>query len=231
MLVLCAKISINPWREKPTYCLGIGYTRRMNPQQIDQLVRERGPFAFDRMFDMLEKVRERLDRACAALENAGVPYAVVGGNAVAAWVATRDEGAIRSTQDVDILLRQEDADRATEALAAAGFVREKVFDVTMFLDGPDGKPSQAVHVIWASQKVKAEYVSPAPAIDQSQMLQGKRIVDLVELVRMKLLSNRRKDQVHVMDMIGVGLIDTSWPAQYEPPLNERLQSLLDDPDG
>lgn len=113
----------------------------MTPEQITDLVREQGPYVFDRMFGAMEKVRERLERACRALNEANVPYAVIGGNAVAAWVATRDEGAIRNTQDVDILLRPEDADRATEALAKYGFLREKVFDVTMFLVGPDGKPS------------------------------------------------------------------------------------------
>lgn len=203
----------------------------MTPEQITDLVREQGPYVFDRMFGAMEKVRERLERACRALSEANVPYAVIGGNAVAAWVATRDEGAIRNTQDVDILLRREDADRATEALAKHGFLREKVFDVTMFLDGPDGKPSQAVHVIWAGEKVKAEYVAPAPDPDQSHSIDGKRIVDLRELVRMKLLSNRRKDQVQLLDMIGVGLIDATWPAGYEPPLDERLQTLIDDPDG
>jgi hypothetical protein len=39
----------------------------------------------------VEKVRERLRRAAAALEAAGVPYAVAGGNAVAAWVSRVDE--------------------------------------------------------------------------------------------------------------------------------------------
>jgi hypothetical protein len=34
-----------------------------------------------------EKVRERLRRAAGALEAAAIPYAVIGGNAVAAWVA------------------------------------------------------------------------------------------------------------------------------------------------
>ena len=89
----------------------------MTPEQITDLVREQGPYVFDRMFGAMEKVRERLERACRALNEANVPYAVIGGNAVAAWVATRDEGAIRNTQDVDILLRPVDADRATEALA------------------------------------------------------------------------------------------------------------------
>ena len=39
----------------------------------------------------------------AALNQAGIPYAVVGGNAVASWVATVDAGAVRNTRDVDLL--------------------------------------------------------------------------------------------------------------------------------
>jgi hypothetical protein len=48
---------------------------------------------------------------------------------------------------------------------------------------------------------------------------------------MKLTSFRRKDQVHLFDMIGVGLIDTTWPARFPPPLAVRLQELLDNPEG
>lgn len=147
-------------------------------------------------------------------------------------MSTRDEGAIRNTQDVNILLHREDTDQATVALEAAGFKLETVMDVTMFLDGPDGKPSQAVHIIWADQKVKEAYVSSAPTPDPSREISGKRVIDLVELVRMKLTSNRDKDRVHIRDLIGVGLIDVDWPSMFaQPLLAERLQALLDDPDG
>jgi len=47
---------------------------------------------------------------------------------------------------------------------------------------------------------------------------------------MKLMSNRRKDQVHIQDMIAVGLIDRSWLTKLPPDLAERLQQLLDAPD-
>lgn len=60
----------------------------------------------DRMVSAVEKVRERLLRATDALDRAGVPYAVVGGNAVAAWIARADDGGIRNTPDVDVLLRR-----------------------------------------------------------------------------------------------------------------------------
>ena len=66
-----------------------------------------GPISWERMIRAVEKVRARLDRAVAALEGAGIPYAVAGGNAVAAWVSRVDEAAVRNTQDVDILLRRD----------------------------------------------------------------------------------------------------------------------------
>ena len=57
------------------------------------------------------------------------------------------------------------------------------------------------------------------------------MLDLEALVRTKLVADRRKDQTHLLDMIGVGLIDGSWPARFPPPRGPRLQTLLDDPDG
>lgn len=47
-----------------------------------------------------EKVKERLRRATRALDDAGVRYAVAGGNAVAEWVGRVDEEAVRDTRDI-----------------------------------------------------------------------------------------------------------------------------------
>lgn len=73
------------------------------------------------MIRAVEKVRERTLRAARALEAAEIPYAIAGGNAVAAWVARVDETAVRNTRDVDILVRREDFSRIKEALTQAGF--------------------------------------------------------------------------------------------------------------
>ena len=102
---------------------------------------------------------------------------------------------------------------------------------TMFLDGEDGKPSEAVHVVWAGQKVKDSYPVAAPEVGQSREIEQKKIVELESLLAMKLVSFRDKDRVHIRDMIGVGLIDETWTTKFDPPLSERLQELLDDPDG
>jgi hypothetical protein len=56
-------------------------------------------------------------------------------------------------------------------------------------------------------------------------------VDLGSLVKMKLTSYRRKDQVHILDMIDVGLVDESWLPRLPAPLAERLKELLESPEG
>ena len=184
----------------------------------------------DRMERAVAKVRERLLRATAVLNQVGVPYAVVGGHAVASWVATVDEGAVRNTRDIDLLIRREDLPALTAALEQAGFVREEVLDVTMFLDGPDAKPSESIHLLFAGEKVRADHPLPSPDLAAIDDPAGFRVVTLEALVHMKLLSNRDKDRTHVRDMIGVGLVDQSWIAKLPPLLAQRLQGILDTPD-
>jgi hypothetical protein len=184
----------------------------------------------DRMERAVAKVRERLLRATTALNQAGVPYAVVGGNAVASWVATVDEGAVRNTRDVDILVRRSDLPRIKAALEGAGFVHGEVLDVTMFRDGPEGKPSEAIHLLFAGEKTRPEHGLPAPEIATIEDPAQFRVITLESLVLMKLMSNRRKDQVHLEDMIGVGLIDRSWLTRFPPELADRLKEILDTPE-
>jgi hypothetical protein len=182
------------------------------------------------MVTAVEKVRERLRRAAGALEAASIPYAVAGGNAVAAWVSEVDEAAVRNTQDVDLLLRRDDLERAKQALAAVGFVYRHSSSLDMFLDGPDAKARDAVHIVFANEKVRADYTQAAPDVDEAKPTATFRVLDLAALLRMKLTSNRRKDQVHVLDLISVGLVDQSWLAQLPPELGARLQELFDHPD-
>ena len=183
----------------------------------------------DRMVLAVERVRERLARATAALESAKVPYAVVGGNAVAAWVARIDIDAIRNTSDVDLLLQRSDLPVAQRALEAAGFIYNETLDVHMFLDGPQAGPRKAVHILFAGEKVQEDYLAPTPDISESEAGEHFRLLSLEALVRMKLTSYRLKDQVHLQDLLGVGLIDASWLARFTPELAERLQRILDNP--
>jgi hypothetical protein len=184
----------------------------------------------DRMEQAVAKVRERLLRSTAALNQAGVPYAVVGGHAVASWVATIDEGAVRNTRDVDLLVRREDLPAVTAALQAAGFVPEQSFGVTMFLDGPDAKPSESIHLLFAGEKVKEHDPLETPDIVTADDPAEYRVLILDALIELELLQNRNVNAMQVRDMIDVGLIDQSWVAKLPPDLAKRLQAILDTPE-
>lgn len=190
-----------------------------------------GPFSFDRVVSAVEKVRERLYRAAAALEAGKVPYAIAGGNAVALWVSRVDEAAVRNTQDVDVLLRRADLEAAKRALGAAGFVHAEVLGVDVFLDGPDAKIRDSVHVIFSGELVKPHELAPNPDVNDSEPGGKFQVLSLEALVQIKLTAFRDKDRVHLRDMIEVGLIDSTWPGRFMPELGKRLQMLLNDPKG
>ena len=188
------------------------------------------PFSLERMASSVDKVQERLLRATAALEVAGLAYAVVGGHAVAAWVTRVDEAAVRYTQDVDILLRRTDLPAATKALESAGFVFRHIAGMDVFLDGPDAKVRDAVHLVFAGEKVRLEELLPNPDVTEAVKADRFRIVTLAALVQIKLTAFRVKDRMHLLDMLDVGLIDPSWTGQFPPELAARLQTLIDTPD-
>jgi hypothetical protein len=190
-----------------------------------------GDALWQRMERAVEKVRERLERAACALEGAGIEYAVLGGNAVRAWVAQADEAAVRTTRDVDLLIRRDDLPRAIAAMERAGFVYRHSAGTDMFLDGPDAKPRDAVHIIFAGEKVRDEYVLPAPDVTESEMAERHRVLSLEALVRMKLTSFRDKDRMHLRDLLDVGLVDASWCNRFPPQLQERLRELIATPEG
>jgi len=187
--------------------------------------------AWERMVTAVEKVRDRMRRTVVALEGAGIPYAIIGGNAVAAWVAEVDAAAVRNTQDVDILLRRADLERAKVAMAEAGFIYRHAASIDMFLDGPGTKARDAVHVIFANEKVRETDLIPAPDVEEAEATTTAKVLSLHAMVRMKLNSFRRKDQVHIQDFIDVGLVDVTWPSRLPPELAERLQQILDTPEG
>ena len=190
-----------------------------------------GDALWKRIESAVEKVKDRLRRVTRALNAAGLPYAVIGGTAVQYWVAQIDESVVRNTRDVDIILNESDLDAAILALEAEGFIYRRTAGVSLFLDGPDAKARDAVHVVFAGKKVREEYPEPVPSIDEYELMDQSRTLPFEKLISMKLTSFRRKDQVHLLDMVAVGLLDESWLERLSPNLRLRLEELLNDPDG
>jgi hypothetical protein len=183
-------------------------------------------FSWERMIAAVDAVRERACRIAAALDEAGIKHAVIGGNAIAAWVARVDVEAVRNTKDVDILIRREDFERVVRAAQSVGFVHQSVAGVDLFLDGPEGSVRSAVHIVFALEKVRADYSFPAPDVTESEAGPEFTVATLDALVRMKLTSFRLRDKVHLLDLLDVGLIDKTWCDRFPPELGARLQELL-----
>jgi hypothetical protein len=204
----------------------------------DRMMPTPGPSVVTFGFDVLDRVeqavamvKERLKRTVGALDAAGIPHAVAGGNAVAAWVSRIDPAAVRTTVDVDILVARADLERAKAALEAVGFVHSFTFGIHIFVDGPNGKAREAVHIVFAGELVKPNDPVAAPDLSATDAHDGYRIVDLDRLITMKLTAFRLKDRVHLLDMIDVGLIDASTASRLPPVLRPRLEQLLADPNG
>jgi hypothetical protein len=176
----------------------------------------------------IERIQQRLRKVTAALDAAKIPYAVVGGNAVASWVGRVDSGATRATKDVDILVRRSDTPRITAAITALGFSREDLRDIVLFIDPEEPSKKSGVHLVWAGEKIRPSYTVLSPAVEEAvRDPEGFLVIDLPALVRMKLTSFRDIDRVHVADMLSVGLVDERVRRSLLPELLARLKQVED----
>jgi len=190
-----------------------------------------GEELWTRMERAVERVNERLRKTVRILEDAKVPYAIVGGHAVRAWVAQVDEAAVRTTRDVDILIRPDDFPLLKEAMTKAGFHYRQTAGLDMFVETPEASARDAVHVVLTGQMVRSDDYEANPDIEPNTRTDDFCTITLETLVRMKLNSFRDKDRVHLRDMISVGLIDESWLGRFPDELRQRLAALLADPNG
>jgi len=178
-----------------------------------------------------ERVWDRMHRTAAALNEARVPFVVIGGNAVGVWVATRDEGAVRNTPNVNILMDRRDWARAIAAMSASGFDAANPDGLPVFLDRNDPSPRRGVHVHFAGEPIRPGASVIAPAVKVGIAHDGVPALDLKELIVLKLSAFRNIDRVHIRDMIRVGLISDAIADQIPAELRLRLEEIRANPDG
>lgn len=172
------------------------------------------------------RVARRLHTVTKALDTAGIPYAVIGGNAVAAWVGRANPSAVRATKDVDLLVERADLDRISSVMDRLGFERNDLRRLVLFLDPEEPDRRSGVHLVWADERVRPSYLHPAPSVSEAvRDPEGFCILDLASLVRMKLTSFRDIDRVHIADLIDVGLIDKPMRDSLPTDLLPRLLQI------
>jgi hypothetical protein len=186
--------------------------------------------SLSRHFQAVNEVEKLLRRITGALDADSVPYCVIGGNAVAAWVSTVDPGATRTTKDVDLLLRESDMEAAKAAAAKVDLDYYEVLDVPMFLPRLNPNPKTGAHIILAGKKVRDGDLLPAPDVHESRrLLDGFNVVDLGALLRMKLLAFRLRDQTHLRDMFELNLITPEMDTMLPEELRKRLEFIRNTP--
>jgi hypothetical protein len=174
----------------------------------------------------VKRVERLLRKVAKALDDADIPYAVVGGNAVAIWVETVDDDATRTTRDVDVLLRRRNLSGAAEAFSRIGLMHVEVLGLSMFVDRRTQRAKSGVHIVFANELVRPEHKHAAPDVDQSvRGRDGIAVVDLPSLVLMKLQAFRAIDRVHIEDLLSVDLIDHSIVCKLPRDMASRLREI------
>jgi hypothetical protein len=174
----------------------------------------------------MERVERRLRRVTAALDAANIRYAVIGGNAVAVWVAKADPAAVRTTKDVDLLVDRNDLEQIKSVMSGLGFRCEDLRRLVLFIEPDESSRLSGVHLIWAGAKVRQSYAHPAPSLDEVERTpDGFLVLSLAALVRMKLTSYRNADKTHIEDLLRVGMIDDAVRGALPPDLRARLDEI------
>jgi len=161
----------------------------------------------ERVFELIGT----LQKLSAPLEKAGVPHELVGGLAVFLHVENADSTHSSLTRDIDLMIDRADLPRVITIAESHGFRFRHSAGIDMLLYGETTSARNAIHLLFSGERVKESQLEAHPGIRPVRTgLHGQEflVIPVVDLVRMKLNSNRDKDRVHVRGMDAAGLIDS-----------------------
>ena len=167
-----------------------------------------------------------LQKLSEPLENAGVPHELVGGLAVFLHVENADSTHSSLTRDIDLMIRREDLGGVITVAETHGFRFRHAAGIDMLLYGDTTSARNAIHLLFAGEKVKASQTEPNPPLNPRRLgLHGQEfwVIPIADLVTMKLSSYRDKDRVHVRGMDAAGLITPEVEAALSEELKARLR--------
>jgi len=173
----------------------------------------------------VEQLFDLAGRVEAAFTAAGLEYRVVGDLAAYLYVEEAEPDAGRLTRDIDIIVRREDIEKITATVEPFGLQYRHVAGVDMLVQAGQPSARRAVHLIFSGEKVRPEYLEPAPAMAASRTIKGVRLIPLSDLVRMKLTSFRAKDEAHLKVLDEVGLITPEIESTLSAALRERIAQM------
>ena len=129
--------------------------------------------------EVAEELTESLKRAAAALQEQGVPFLLGGG--LGCWA----RGGPPSSNDIDLMVKPEDAERAQEALAEAG-LRPESPPEQWLLKAYDG--DILVDVIFEPSGMRIDDEVIARGEELSVMAMQMRVMNLTDILITKLMA-------------------------------------------
>jgi len=166
-----------------------------------------------------------LENITKAFHAAGVTFEVIGGVAVNAHILELHRSRSFVTRDIDILVNRSDLQRIMTAAEALGYQAKKMLGGYALIR-PGQELAESIHLIFSGEKSKSTQLSPHPALHpEDKVLFGVivPVASLLDLIRMKLNSMRRKDITHLEILDEVGLITPAIERELPPVLKERLK--------
>jgi Uncharacterised nucleotidyltransferase len=156
----------------------------------------------------LEPLLETLKRAAAALEAERVPYVLGGG--LGSWA----RGGPPSSNDIDLMVKREDAERALEALRSAGMRTEHPPEHWLFKawDGPT-----LIDLIFepAGMRITDEVIERGEELNAAGKLVPVMALDDILVTKLLALDEHNADYADLL-LIGRALREqVDWPALRE----------------
>jgi hypothetical protein len=174
----------------------------------------------------VEQLYDVTVRLASALENAEIPYQIIGGFAVFSHVDAVDPLGARLTRDIDIAVDRSRLDQIIAAVEPAGFRYRHAAGVDMLMEGNEPAARSAVHIVFTREKVRPEEIDSVPSISRPERSsRGYWIAPVADLVRMKLTGFRLKDKVHIQDLDAAQLITAEIEASLPEALRARLEEV------
>jgi hypothetical protein len=174
--------------------------------------------------ERVEQLFRLADIVEQAFSSAGLDYRVIGGLATYLYVEEREPDAGRLTRDIDIAVRRSDIDAIARAVEPFGLQYRHVAGIDMLLQtGQSAR--RAVHLIFTGEKVRKEYTDSTPDLGPVRIFNGIRVIPAADLIRMKLTSFRLKDQMHLKDLDGAGIVTPEIETELSPEHRERLAAV------
>lgn len=175
----------------------------------------------DLFFNKSHPVFQTMHRLGERLEALNIPYVIMGGMAV------NLHGAERTTKDVDILLTRDGLEKFRQDLVGT-YYDQVPKRSRRFVDKETGTLVEIlVTGHYPGQGGPAPFAFPDPT-SVAQDIDQVKVVNLPQLVQLKLAARRHYDYGDVVFLIRVHNLDESFRAQLHPAVHQDFLECLEE---